>query len=203
MFVSEDNSITCDSLESFLHLILNAKNDAVRQETHLYFRGESKYNQYIVPNLYLDEGLTKRSSEYYYRVLLSQIGSAEQERDTEQLLECLREGIFLHFPAPLVEAAERGQQRHEEDGHCQNPQHRRHDRHVFARGDQIRQHAREQDHQQHACRAGDQHRRKRNLLDRFQGFAVLRHGIAGNQGRYRKREASRKYIQEKYFRRKN
>ena len=83
MFVSEDNSITCDSLESFLHLILNTKNDAVRQETHLYFRGESKYNQYIVPNLYLDEGLTKRSSEYYYRVLLSQIGSADYSKSSD------------------------------------------------------------------------------------------------------------------------
>ena len=83
MYVSEDNSIICDSLESFLHLILNAKNDAVRQETHLYFRGESKYNKYLVPNLYLDEGLTKKSSEYYYRVLLSQIGSADYTKNSD------------------------------------------------------------------------------------------------------------------------
>ena len=83
MFISDDNSIICDSLESFLHLILNAKNDAVRQETHLYFRGENRYNKYLVPNLYLDEGLTKRSSEYYYRMLLSQIGSADYVKNSD------------------------------------------------------------------------------------------------------------------------
>ena len=83
MLVTEDNSIICDSLESFLHLILNNKNDAVRQETHLYFRGENKYNKYIVPNLYLDESLSKKSSEYYYRVLLSQIGNADYSKSSD------------------------------------------------------------------------------------------------------------------------
>ena len=83
MLVTEDNSILCDSLESFLHLILNNKNDAVRQETHLYFRGENKYNKYIVPNLYLDESLSKKSSEYYYRVLLSQIGNADYSKSSD------------------------------------------------------------------------------------------------------------------------
>lgn len=83
MFVSEDNSITCDSLESFLHLILNAKNDDIRRSTHLYYRGESVYHQYLVPNLYLDEGLTTKSSEYYYRMLLSQLGSADYNRSSD------------------------------------------------------------------------------------------------------------------------
>ena len=83
MLVTEENSILCDSLESFLHLILNNKNDAVRQETHLYFRGENKYNKYIVPNLYLDESLSKKSSEYYYRVLLSQIGNADYSKSSD------------------------------------------------------------------------------------------------------------------------
>ena len=83
MYISEDNSIICDSLESFLCLILNENNDAVRQETHLYFRGENKYHKYLVPNLYLDEGLTKRSSDYYYRMLLSQIGSADYSKNSE------------------------------------------------------------------------------------------------------------------------
>ena len=83
MLVTEENSIICDSLESFLHLILNNKNDAVRQETHLYFRGENKYNKYIVPNLYLDESLSKKSSEYYYRVLLSQIGNADYSKSSD------------------------------------------------------------------------------------------------------------------------
>ena len=83
MLVTEENSIICDSLESFLHLILNNKNDAVRQETHLYFRGENKYNKYTVPNLYLDESLSKKSSEYYYRVLLSQIGSADYSKSSD------------------------------------------------------------------------------------------------------------------------
>lgn len=83
MFVSDDNCFTCDSLESFIHLILNAKNDPIRKATHLYFRGENKYHQYIVPSLYLDEGLTKKSSEYYYRVLLSQNNSADYSSSSE------------------------------------------------------------------------------------------------------------------------
>ena len=83
MFVSDDNCYICDSLESFLHLILNAKNDSIRKSTHLYFRGENKYHQYIVPSLYLDEGLTKKSSEYYYRVLLSQIGKADYTKSSD------------------------------------------------------------------------------------------------------------------------
>ena len=83
MLVTEENSIIVDSLESFLRLILNSRNDAVRQETHLYFRGENRYNKYIVPSLYLDENLSKKSSEYYYRVLLSQIGSADYSKSSD------------------------------------------------------------------------------------------------------------------------
>ena len=83
MFISDDNCITCDSLESFLHLILNTKNDDIRKSTHLYYRGESRYNKYLVPNLYLDEGLTTKSSEYYYRMLLSQLGSADYNKSSE------------------------------------------------------------------------------------------------------------------------
>ena len=83
MFVSDDNCFTCDSLESFIHLILNAKNDSIRKSTHLYFRGENKYHQYIVPSLYLDEGLAKKSSEYYYRVLMSQLGKADYTKSSD------------------------------------------------------------------------------------------------------------------------
>ncbi|MCR4729885.1 MAG: FRG domain-containing protein [Saccharofermentans sp.] len=83
MLVTEENSIIVDSLESFLRLILNSRNDAVRQETHLYFRGENRYNKYIVPSLYLDENLSKKSSEYYYRVLLSQIGCADYSKSSD------------------------------------------------------------------------------------------------------------------------
>lgn len=83
MLITEENSIVIDSLESFLRLILNSRNDAVRQETHLYFRGENRYNKYIVPSLYLDENLSKKSSEYYYRVLLSQIGCADYSKSSD------------------------------------------------------------------------------------------------------------------------
>ena len=83
MFISNENCIICDSLESYIHLILNTKNDDIRRSTHLYFRGESKYNMYLVPNLYLDEGLTTKSSEYYYRMLLSQLGSADYNKSSE------------------------------------------------------------------------------------------------------------------------
>ena len=83
MLVTEENSIIVDSLESFLRLILNSRNDAVRKNTHLYFRGEYNFREFIVPNLYLDEGLTKKSSEYYYRMLLSQIGCADFTTSTD------------------------------------------------------------------------------------------------------------------------
>ena len=83
MLVTEENSYICDSLESFLHLILNKNNDEVRQQTHLYFRGENRYNKYMVPSLYLDENLTKKSSEYYYRMLLSQIGCADYTKNAD------------------------------------------------------------------------------------------------------------------------
>ena len=77
MLVNEDNCFLCDSLESFLHFYLNKNDEAAGKVGHLYFRGESKFHQYLVPSLYLDEGLTKKSSEYYYRVLLSQSGNAD------------------------------------------------------------------------------------------------------------------------------
>lgn len=83
MLVNEDNCFLCDSLESFLHFFLNKDEESARRVGHLYFRGESKYHQYIVPSLYLDEGLTKKSSEYYYRVLLNQSGDADYSKSSD------------------------------------------------------------------------------------------------------------------------
>ena len=83
MLVNEDNCFLCDSLESFLHFFLSKNNDADKKAGHLYFRGESKYHKYIVPSLYLDEGLTKKSSEYYYRVLLSQSGNPDYDKSSD------------------------------------------------------------------------------------------------------------------------
>ena len=83
MLVNEDNCFLCDSLETFLHFFLNKNDEAAKKVGHLYFRGEGKYHKYLVPSLYLDEGLTKKSSEYYYRVLLNQIGSADYSKSSD------------------------------------------------------------------------------------------------------------------------
>ena len=81
MLVTEDNCFLCDSLESYIRLFVN--NISSKRAGHLYYRGENKYHQYLVPSLYTDEGLSKKSSEYYYRVLLSQSGNADYSKSSD------------------------------------------------------------------------------------------------------------------------
>ena len=94
MELFDSNCFECDSMESFLHIILNGKLED--NSTHLYFRGESKYHKYIIPSLYLNEKLTMISSEYYFRSLLSQLGSQDYSNSFE-LFKLMSE--FQHYGA--------------------------------------------------------------------------------------------------------
>lgn len=46
-----------------------------------YFRGEAESYQYRTPSLYLNENLTKKGSEYYYRVLLNELGREDYQEN--------------------------------------------------------------------------------------------------------------------------
>lgn len=52
------------------------------QIPNLYFRGESSHFPLRTPSLYLEENLTKKGSEYYYRVLLSELGREDYQENT-------------------------------------------------------------------------------------------------------------------------
>lgn len=96
MEIPDSNCFECDSMESFLHIILNGKIEDDNNATHLFFRGESKYHKYIIPSLYLNENLTTISSEYYFRNLLSQLGSPDYNNSFE-LFKLMSE--FQHYGA--------------------------------------------------------------------------------------------------------
>lgn len=49
---------------------------------NLYFRGESNYFPLRTPSLYLEQNLTEKGSEYYYRVLLSELGREDYQENT-------------------------------------------------------------------------------------------------------------------------
>ncbi len=95
MIISKDNSISCDSLESYLHLILKSK-VSPKNNTHIYFRGESKYHRYIIPNLYMHEELTGISSENYYRTMFSKLGKSDYSNGAD-LFRDISE--FQHYGA--------------------------------------------------------------------------------------------------------
>ncbi len=96
MFISKENSITCDSLESYLNCILKSKVSSDNNDTHLFFRGESKYHEFIVPSLYLHDELTIKSSEGYYRNLFSQLGKTDYSNGAD-LFRYISE--FQHYGA--------------------------------------------------------------------------------------------------------
>ena len=49
---------------------------------NLYFRGESDYFPSRTPSLYLEQKLTEKGSEYYYRILLSELGREDYQENT-------------------------------------------------------------------------------------------------------------------------
>lgn len=49
---------------------------------NLYFRGESNYFPLRTPSLYLEQNLTEKGSEYYYRVLLNELGREDYQENT-------------------------------------------------------------------------------------------------------------------------
>lgn len=123
MIIDDTNSIICETLEGFLHIILNSRIDIESTSTHLYFRGESKYHRFIIPSLYLNEELTMSSCVYYYRNLLSQLGSNDYSISSS-LFRQISE--FQHYGAktrilditvnPLI-ALFFAVEKHEEDGY--------------------------------------------------------------------------------------
>ena len=52
------------------------------KKEHFYFRGESSYHEFRTPSLYLQEKLTMEGSEYYYRVLLNELGRDDYQENT-------------------------------------------------------------------------------------------------------------------------
>ena len=83
-----ENEIECDSVNSILELILNQERDetdndsANRVRKKLYFRGENSNHELRTPSLYLQEGLTLEGSEYYYRMLLSELGRDDYQENS-------------------------------------------------------------------------------------------------------------------------
>lgn len=53
-----------------------------------YFRGESKKYEYRTPSLYLNESLTRKGSEYYYRTLLNELGE-DDYRESASLVRLI------------------------------------------------------------------------------------------------------------------
>lgn len=52
------------------------------KKPNLYFRGESSYHEYRTPSLYLQKDLTEVSSEFYYRILLNELGREDYQENT-------------------------------------------------------------------------------------------------------------------------
>ncbi|WP_314481407.1 FRG domain-containing protein [Streptococcus cristatus] len=83
-----ENEIECDSVNSILELILNQErnetdNDSAnRVRKNLFFRGEDSNHELRTPSLYLQEGLTLEGSEYYYRMLLSELGRDDYQENS-------------------------------------------------------------------------------------------------------------------------
>lgn len=62
--------------------IYNKKGLNNETKPNLYFRGESSYHEYRTPSLYLQKDLTEVSSEYYYRILLNELGREDYQENT-------------------------------------------------------------------------------------------------------------------------
>ncbi|WP_296124157.1 FRG domain-containing protein [uncultured Streptococcus sp.] len=62
----------------------------------LYFRGESEHHGRQIPSLYLQEELTMKGSEFYYRTLLSELGR-EDYRESSSLARLISE--LQHYGA--------------------------------------------------------------------------------------------------------
>lgn len=66
------------------------------EDTHLFFRGESKKYIRRTPSLYLEDKLLEKGSEYYYRTLLSELGR-DDYKDNTSLVRLISE--LQHYGA--------------------------------------------------------------------------------------------------------
>lgn len=84
----------CKSVGDYLNIILEdnkqlpndenlekRKNGSDSNSNKYYFRGEAKGYPYRTPSLYLNESLTRKGSEYYYRVLLNELGREDYQEN--------------------------------------------------------------------------------------------------------------------------
>lgn len=85
---------TCKSVGDYLNIILEEnkklpndenlekrKNGSNSNSNKYYFRGEAENYSYRTPSLYLKESLTRNGSEYYYRVLLNELGREDYQEN--------------------------------------------------------------------------------------------------------------------------
>lgn len=91
MKLTTKNSIDCDSVENYLNIVLKGTNN-----NSLFYRGESRKHDYVIPNLYLNSELTLKTSEGYYRSLFSQLGHDDYS-DSTSLFRVISE--FQHYGA--------------------------------------------------------------------------------------------------------
>lgn len=73
--------------ELFESILVNEENEDSSKEnefkiTNYYFRGESNDHPLQIPSLYLEKNLTEKGSEYYYRILLSELGREDYQENT-------------------------------------------------------------------------------------------------------------------------
>lgn len=83
------NTITRKSVNTILRDLFNYERikfnnyqNNLNKKHNLYFRGESSYYEFRTPSLYLQKNLTNNGSEYYYRVLLNELGRDDYQENT-------------------------------------------------------------------------------------------------------------------------
>jgi hypothetical protein len=83
----------CKSVGDYLNIILESnkklsnndenlekrKNGSDSTSNKYYYRGEAEKYSHRTPSLYLEENLTRKGSEYYYRVLLNELGREDYQ----------------------------------------------------------------------------------------------------------------------------
>lgn len=81
----KDNILPCkiSNVNDFLKILENSKySDNTDIKDNLYFRGENANYCYRTPTLYRNEDLVFEGSEYYYRVLLNELGEDDYQENS-------------------------------------------------------------------------------------------------------------------------
>lgn len=75
--------IVCKSLNEIFEILMKINNIKDNSgNKHLYFRGEKADYDYRTPSLYREEKLAMYGSEYYYKVLLNELGKDDYQSNT-------------------------------------------------------------------------------------------------------------------------